>query len=179
MDKVVTFLETLIPKGETLGSRKLLTLSKKDFRKFIELDPEHDSSLANYTKGGTYSNSEGLVVALVPSNASTSTKLHELGHVELGHRGYKTLAEYLVHEVEAEDYQSSRRDKALSYDTLYRIASSAGTQFPESSPAKIADMLLAVLEEELGLNKAEHKELWSEFRHYAYRGIKEGSKKRR
>lgn len=75
----------------------------------LPVDPKTDQritwiknvDLEPYWQGEhTYSLARGHVIRLRP-HASTSTKVHELQHAQLGHMGAKTYGDVLIHEYQA------------------------------------------------------------------------------
>lgn len=85
----------------------------------------------------------------IPPNASTSTKLHELGHARYGHKVIipSTLTNLIKRELDAESFQYMAKDKELTFkigvDTIKQVINN----YPRMNPISIINEVSRKLEE--------------------------------
>jgi hypothetical protein len=73
-----------------------------------------------------YNEQSGCNEIVILAHCNTHNRLHEIGHIELGHvtkaRKWTLVSQYITEEMEANDYAYSKCNQTLPYNRLIDIA---------------------------------------------------------
>lgn len=99
--------------------------------------------------------------SLLPPKASTTTKLHELGHAELGHTGSpETFEELIERELGAELYAYEKMGRDLTHRTINQIAVSVARRYKVRPNIVFNAMKKALDKEGYELDDEDNHNLW-------------------
>jgi len=122
---------------------KLIVVPKKDFKEFISKVYGPDKLI----KGTTMDTADGRVVAILPQGVSTTTRLHELGHIVKKHENTHEPLNFIIGELEADAYACTRMDKGMTGSLILKSARSAGSMYLSYTPDQIANFTVEALQE--------------------------------
>jgi hypothetical protein len=103
-------------------SSKLIRLPKGEF---LDLYDELYTGRTGPIRGFVHRFDSGSRVAIVPTSASSNTRIHELSHIELGHKGVHSVEEFIQHEVEAVDRTKKIKGSSATLRNAYQIGTAA------------------------------------------------------
>lgn len=126
---------------------------------------------------GRHAFQEDTHVILVPPHASTRTRLHELGHAELEHRGWaNTINELTDREISADRWAADKMGKKYSFNQFLVLASEVVEELSSRRVFRVGSiysyMLRVAAKHNLVLTKSQKSALWNHIK-FAWKKHKE------